>query len=45
MAKNIHRYFAHVSSDKLGKFLDTTDHINKEDIKKELKNLDCEICT
>ena len=44
MALKIHRYFAHASPDKLKKFVNQSEHPSKQDIVKELGNLDCNLC-
>lgn len=44
IAQKIHRYFAHASAEKLKTFVKGSNHENKDQICKELDNLDCEIC-
>ena len=44
MALKIHRYFAHASPVKLKKFVNQSNHQRKQDIIKELGNLDCNLC-
>ena len=44
MALKIHRYFAHASPEKLKKFVSQTKHPKKEELIKEITNLDCNLC-
>ena len=44
IAVKLHRYFGHAHKDRLIKFVNKTDHPQKDDISKELKNLDCDLC-
>lgn len=44
IATKLHRYFAHAHKDRLIKFVNKTDHHQKEEICKELNNLNCDLC-
>lgn len=44
MALKIHRYFAHASPEKLKTFVAQTNHPRKEEVIKEILDLDCNLC-
>ena len=44
MAWQIHRYFAHASSDKLKQFVSNTNHPKKKEIIQQIDKLDCNLC-